>query len=420
MGARQVGKTTTLNHFARTAFENFIYVNFELQKEVNLLFERDLEPERIVKELALLSGQKIEPEKTLIIFDEVQECREAVTSLKYFYEKAPQYCIVAAGSLVGISLGHRSSFPVGKVDFLTMYPLSFDEYIRACDQKLIDAYDYYLTATSIEPIPLTFFNPLIDLFKQYILSGGMPEPAKIVQEEQDILKAVESQNNIINAYRIDFAKHTNERTAIRLNYLWNSIPSQLAKENKKFLYRTIKTGARAREYEEALSWLEQADLICKVYKITKPGIPLKAYEDLSAFKIYLLDTGLLGAMAGLHPQAYILGDRLFTEFKGALIENYICQCLKMQNHNDLWYWTSNRIAEVDFVIQHATEVIPIEVKSDLSIRSKSFAQYKKLYHPRIRLRFSIQNLTLDDDLLNIPLFYADHHRTFLDKSILNR
>ena len=240
MGARQVGKTTTLRHFARTAFENFVYINFELQKEVNLLFERDLEPERIVKELALLSGEKIEPEKTLIIFDEVQECREAVTSLKYFYEKAPQYCIVAAGSLLGLSLGHRSSFPVGKVDFLTMYPLSFDEYIRAGDQKLIDVYDHYLTTTSIEPIPLTFFNPLIDLFKQYILSGGMPEPAKIVQEEQDILKAVESQNNIINAYRIDFAKHTNERTAIRLNYLWNSIPSQLAKENKKFLYRTIK------------------------------------------------------------------------------------------------------------------------------------------------------------------------------------
>jgi len=413
-GARQVGKTTVLKEFGKRHFKNVAYFNFELQQDLHQIFASNISPKSIIEKLTLLVGE-ILPEETLLIFDEAQACRPAITSLKYFCENSPQYVVVAAGSLLGLSLGNNTSFPVGKVDFLKMYPLSFEEFLLASNKNLVAAYDNYAHQTTIEKIPDVFFNPLMDLFKQYILSGGMPEVAEILHREKDIEAMQLVQQNILNAYRMDFSKYADERISIKINHLWDSLPSQLARENKKFLYQTIKSGARAREYEAALLWLQQAGLIYKVHKITKPAMPLKAYQDLTAFKLYLLDAGLLGSLSNLYPQAYVNGNRLFTEFKGALIENYIAQCLQMHQNTDLFYWTSNRSAEVDFLIQHQNDIIPVEVKSDLNVRSKSLAFYKKMYQPKIRLRFSAKNLTLDNDLLNIPLFMADQYANFLKK-----
>ncbi len=413
-GARQVGKTTALKEFGKLHFKNVAYFNFELQQDLHQIFASDIQPNNIIEKLALLAGEVL-PEETLVIFDEAQACRPAITSLKYFCEAAPEYVIVAAGSLLGLSLGHSHSFPVGKVDFLNMFPLSFEEFLLAADKNLVAAYYNYTNQTSITQIPAVFFNPLMNLFKQYMLSGGMPEVAEILHKEKDIEAMQIVQQNILNAYRMDFSKYADEKISIKINHLWDSIPSQLARENKKFLYQTIKSGARAREYEAALLWLQQAGLIYKIHKITKPAIPLKAYQDLSAFKLFLLDVGLLGKLANLFPQAYINGDRLFTEFKGALAENYIAQCLQMQVGSNLFYWTSNRSAEVDFLVEYQNNIIPIEVKSDLNVRSKSLTYYKKTHHPKIRVRFSAKNLTLDDDLLNIPLFMADQFKTLLEE-----
>jgi len=403
-GARQVGKTWLLKNFGEKEYSNLAYFNFEEQPELKQFFATTKETDRIIQNLSMLTGEAIKPNKTLIIFDEIQECNEALNSLKYFCEKAKEYHIVSAGSLLGISLSRNQSFPVGKVDFLDVHPLTFSEFLSVADQGLLT---YIENINKIEPIPDVFFNRLTDEFKRYFISGGMPEAVIALLENQDIALTQKVLKNILDSYALDFSKHVDNKIISKIGYVWSSIPSQLARENKKFLYQTVKPGARAREYEDAILWLHQAGLVNKVYRCNKPALPLSAYDDLTAFKLYLLDVGLLRRMSFLDPLAIKEGNRLFVEFKGALTENYILQSLSKQFETPTRYWTSEGKAEVDFIIQYKNEIIPIEVKSDENVRSKSLTLYNNLFQPPFRIRYSLKNLTYDSGLLNIPLFLSD-------------
>ena len=320
-GERQIGKTYILKQFGKENYEDVAYFNFDNDEDLYNLFENTKNPKRILEQLVFIHGKAIKPEKTLIIFDEIQECPNALNSLKYFYEEANSYHIVCAGSLLGIRLSH-TSFPVGKVDFLNMYPMTFNEFLIAdnCENLV----EYMKSINSIEKIPDIFFNQLEEKLKAYFIIGGMPEAVQIWINEKDIELVNQVQDNILKAYESDFSKHTQNSEANKISLIWNSIPSQLAKENKKFLYQTIKEGARAREYESALNWLNDANLIYKIYNVTKTDFPLKAYNDLSSFKIYLNDIGLLRKMANLDSRIVVEGNRLFEEFKGAFTENYVC------------------------------------------------------------------------------------------------
>jgi predicted AAA+ superfamily ATPase len=403
-GARQVGKTSLLKHFGQSNFENTAYFNFDEQPELSQFFEQSKDVNKILQQLSLVFGKTINPKNTLIIFDEIQECKNALNTLKYFAENAPEYKIACAGSLLGITLGNHSSFPVGKVNFINIKPLTFLEFIKKQD---FDLFNYTNTIESIENIPDLFYHKLVDVFKMYFISGGMPEPARILVEEKNIKATQQSLRDILLAYELDFSKHAQSKDIAKINYVWKAIPSQLARENKKFLYQTVKTGARAREYEDALEWLIQAGLVHKIIKCNKPNIPISAYDDLSAFKLYLLDVGLLRQQSQLDPLAFKEGNRLFTEFKGALIENYILQSLIAQFENLPRYWTSDGRAEVDFLIQYQNKIIPIEVKSDENIKSKSLTIYHQQFKPELRIRYSLKNLHFENGLLNIPLFMAD-------------
>lgn len=407
-GVRQVGKTWVLKEFGRRYYENTAYFNFDENEEYKQFFETTKDVTRIVQNLILASGQKIVPEKTLIIFDEVQDCPQVINSMKYFCENAPQYHIACAGSLLGIALAKPSSFPVGKVDFMQMNPMTFHEFLVANgDQNL---YQYLNTMETLEPIPKAFFNPLCEKLKMYYVTGGMPESVALWTEERDVEAMQNALFNILNAYERDFAKHPNVKEFPKISMIWNSIPSQLARENKKFLYKAVKEGARAREYEDALQWLVDANLVKKIYRSTAPGLPLAAYDDLSAFKIYMADVGLLRRLSMLSPTAFGEGNRLFTEFKGALSENYVLESLVNQLEVTPRYWSQNNPPyEVDFIIQMENEIIPVEVKADANTEARSLKKYKEKFGDKInlRVRFSLNNLKLDDDLLNIPLFLAD-------------
>lgn len=407
-GVRQVGKTWVLKEFGRRYYENTAYFNFDENEEYKQFFETTKDVTRIVQNLILASGQKIVPEKTLIIFDEVQDCPQVINSMKYFCENAPQYHIACAGSLLGIALAKPSSFPVGKVDFMQMNPMTFHEFLVANgDQNL---YQYLNTMETLEPIPKAFFNPLCEKLKMYYVTGGMPESVALWTEERDVEAMQNALFNILNAYERDFAKHPNVKEFPKISMIWNSIPSQLARENKKFLYKVVKEGARAREYEDALQWLVNANLVKKIYRSTAPGLPLAAYDDLSAFKIYMADVGLLRRLSMLSPTAFGEGNRLFTEFKGALSENYVLESLVNQLEVTPRYWSQNNPPyEVDFIIQMENEIIPVEVKADANTEARSLKKYKEKFGDKInlRVRFSLNNLKLDDDLLNIPLFLAD-------------
>ena len=407
-GVRQVGKTWVLKEFGRRYYENTAYFNFDENEEYKQFFETTKDVTRIVQNLILASGQKIVPEKTLIIFDEVQDCPQVINSMKYFCENAPQYHIACAGSLLGIALAKPSSFPVGKVDFMQMNPMTFHEFLVANgDQNL---YQYLNTMETLEPIPKAFFNPLCEKLKMYYVTGGMPESVALWTEERDVEAMQNALFNILNAYERDFAKHPNVKEFPKILMIWNSIPSQLARENKKFLYKVVKEGARAREYEDALQWLVDANLVKKIYRSTAPGLPLAAYDDLSAFKIYMADVGLLRRLSMLSPTAFGEGNRLFTEFKGALSENYVLESLVNQLEVTPRYWSQNNPPyEVDFIIQMENEIIPVEVKADANTEARSLKKYKEKFGDKInlRVRFSLNNLKLDDDLLNIPLFLAD-------------
>lgn len=408
-GVRQVGKTWILKEFGKLYYKNIAYFNFDENKEYKQFFETTKNVERILQNLMLASGQKIEAENTLIIFDEVQDCPEVINSMKYFCENAPQYHVACAGSLLGITLAKPSSFPVGKVNFMQINPMNFTEFLLANgDENLAK---YIKQIDKIEQIPDAFFNPLYEKLKMYYVTGGMPESVLMWTKARDVNAMQETLFEIITAYERDFAKHPSVGEFPKISMIWNSIPSQLARENKKFLYKVVKNGARAREYEDALQWLVSAQLVYKIYRNTAPSLPIAAYDDVSAFKIYLADVGLLRRLSQLAPTAFAEGNRLFTEFKGALTENYVLQALLTQFEVMPRYWSqTNPPYEVDFLIQRENDIFPIEVKSEANINSRSLKKFKELFpnQTKLRIRFSLNNLKLDDDMLNIPLFMADY------------
>lgn len=411
-GARQVGKTFLLRLLGETEFSDTAYFNFEEQPDLKQFFENTKDVKRIIQNLSLVYGKEILPESTLIIFDEIQECNSALNSLKYFYENSPEYAIASAGSLRGITLGKENSFPVGKVEFLQIYPMSFYEFLMEADPSLAH---YVSRLDDVANVPDIFFNPLLEKLRMYFISGGMPEAASTLLETMNVEETQKNLQDILKAYQLDFSKHAPSKDINRIGYVWNSISSQLARENKKFLYQVLKTGARAREYEDALLWLVQAGLVHKVNRNIKPYLPLSAYDDLSAFKLYFLDVGLLRSLAQLEAPVFTEQSRLFTEFKGALTENYILQSLLTQFTVPPRYWTSAGTAEVDFLIQYKNKIIPCEVKADENIRSKSLISYTQKFKPELRIRFSLRNLSFDGGLLNIPLFLADQTSKFIDK-----
>ena len=404
LGARQVGKTTTLQKFGREQFEHCAYFSLDEERSICDLFRSTKNPRQIIEQLSFLTDEPILPQKTLIILDEIQDCPEAISAMKYFCEKVPEYAVACAGSLLGLAFGHEGfSFPVGKVDHISMYPVTFSEFLEQKDPGL---YRYYQSIHEAEPLPQIFFNRLSQTFTAYRISGGMPEAA-LKMVNQDIAGVETTLRNILQGYTLDFVKHASPLLANRISHVWNSLPSQLAKENRKFVYQLVRPGARAREYEEAITWLQNAGLIHKVKLCQTPQVPLKSYEDLSIFKIYCLDIGLLRALAELSPEAYLSNAPTMKEYKGALAENYILQSMLANGIKCSHYWASGNKAEVEFMIQQAADVIPIEVKSGTSITGKSLTEYAKRYSPRLRIRFSMLNLKKDDTLLNIPLFLAD-------------
>ena len=408
-GARQVGKTYILKQFGEENYEGVAYFNFDHDEDLYNLFENTKDPKRILEQLSFIYGKAIMPEKTLIIFDEIQECPNALNALKYFYEEANEYHIACAGSLLGIRLSH-TSFPVGKVDFLNMYPMSFSEFLIADNaQNLVD---YMKSLNKIERIPDIFFNQLSEKLKAYFIIGGMPEAVNAWVNEKDMELVNKIQENILSAYESDFSKHTQDSEANKISLIWNSIPSQLAKENKKFLYQAVKEGARAREYEGALNWLNDANLIYKIYNITKPDFPLKAYNDLSAFKIYMNDTGLLRKMANLDSKIVVEGNRLFEEFKGAFTENYVLNTLNTILNALPNYFTFDR-NEIDFVMQYKNNIIPIEVKANKLTNNISLTKYNEKYNNEISIRFSMNNLVKDGKVINIPLFLIEYMEKFI-------
>ncbi len=407
-GVRQVGKTWVLKEFGRKYYENTAYFNFDENEEYKQFFETAKDVDRILQNLMLASNQKISPEKTLIIFDKVQDCPKVINSMKYFCENAPEYHIACAGALLGITLSKPASFPVGKVNFMQIDPMTFAEFLLANGDENLAA--YLNTIDRVEPLPDAFFNPLYEKLKMYFVTGGMPESVLMWTKARDVAAMQNVLSDIIEAYERDFAKHPNISEFPKISMIWKSVPSQLARENKKFLYRVVKEGARAREYEDALQWLVDARLVHKVYRSTAPGLPVSAYDDLSAFKIYLVDVGILRRLAMLAPTAFGEGNRLFTEFKGALSENYVLQTLLTQFEVFPRYWSQNNPPyEVDFLIQRDNDIFPVEVKSETNTASRSLKKFKELFGDKVklRIRFSLDNLKLDGDVLNIPFFMAD-------------
>lgn len=410
-GARQIGKTWVMREFGKREFDYVVELNFDEDKELGQLFERTKDTDRLIKELSLLYAQPILPDRTLLIFDEIQESEAAFNSLKYFHEKAPEYAIVAAGSLLGVAVRKKKmTVPVGQVTTLRMYPLTFKEFLRAANTQL---YDYAESINSLEALPDIFLSRLIDEYRRYMVCGGMPEAAVALLNTEGMQSVEAVLQDILELYRLDFSKYASPVEVSRISAIWQSLPSQLSKENRKFLYSVVKTGARAREYEDSLVWLEQSGLIYRIFDVNKPGIPLSAYKDLNAFKVYALDCGLLRRLARLAPEVVLTGNPNYTEFRGALAENMVLQSLMPQTDGLPYYWNSSNAAEIDFLIEHVSEVIPVEVKSGTRISGASLASYGNKYHPIHKLRFTLNNLQYRDGLLNIPLPLADWTKRFL-------
>lgn len=408
-GARQVGKTYILKQFGNENYDGVAYFNFDHDEGLYDLFKNTKDPKRILEQLSFIYGKAIIPEKTLIFFDEIQECPNALNSLKYFQEEANEYHIVCAGSLLGIRLS-RTSFPVGKVEFMNMYPMSFSEFLLAdnCENLV----EYMKSIDKVENIPDIFFNMLEEKLKAYFIIGGMPEAVFSWVNEKDMEKVNKIQDDILKSYENDFSKHVGENEANKISLIWNSIPSQLAKENKKFLYQVVKEGARAREYEGALNWLNDANLIYKVYNVSKTALPLKAYNDLSCFKIYLNDVGLLRKMSNIDSSIIIEKDRLFEEFKGAFTENYVLNILNIKYNELVNYYTFDR-NEIDFVLQTKNKIIPIEVKSNKLTNNISLTKYNEKFDNDFSIRMSMNNLKKDGKILNIPLFLIEYMDNFI-------
>ncbi len=400
-GARQVGKTWLMKEFGRLYYTDTVYINFDSNARMAELFASDLDTSRLIMGLELYTGHKINPENALLIFDEVQEVPRALSSLKYFYENAPEYHIVCAGSLLGIALHEGTSFPVGKVDFLKLYPLSFREFLMATGKEqfaeLLTKQDYKMIAS--------FKQTYIDALKQYYFVGGMPETVQSFAEDEDFSEVRNIQKRILAAYEQDFSKHAPNDIVPKIRMLWNSIPSQLAKENKKFIYGLVREGARAKDYETAIMWLSDCGLVHRVSRVNTAGVPLKAYEDLKAFKLFVVDVGLLGCMAGLGQQTLLDGDDLFVEYKGALTEQYVCQQLKTIEDLGVYYYTNDRgSCEIDFVVDTGEKIIPVEVKAEVNLRAKSLKTYQERFNPAVSVRTSMADYKKEDWLVNLPLY----------------
>lgn len=403
-GARQVGKTWLMKEFGAKAYGDVVYINFDSNPGLAELFAVDLDTNRLIMGLELYAGRKIKPDNTLLIFDEVQEVPKALASLKYFYENAPQYHIICAGSLLGIALHQGTSFPVGKVDFLKLYPLSFKEFLMATGKErfadLLDKQDYQMITS--------FRQTYIEALKYYFFVGGMPEAVQHFIEEKDFAEVRNIQKRILAAYEQDFSKHAPNEIVPKIRMIWNSIPSQLAKENKKFVYGLVREGGRAKDYETAIMWLSDCGLIHKISRVNAAGIPLKAYEDFKAFKLFMVDVGLLGCMTGLHQRTLLDGNDLFKEFKGALTEQYVCQQLKTIGDLGIYYFTNDRgSCELDFVIDTGELIIPVEVKAEINLKAKSLRVYKEKYHPVLSVRTSMADYKEDDWLINLPLYAVE-------------
>lgn len=404
-GARQVGKTWLMKEFGGSDFERAVYVNMDGNRRMKELFSRDFDVRRLIAGLELYDGRGIDPRNTLIIFDEVQEAPAALAALKYFHEDAPEYRIVCAGSLLGVALHPGTSFPVGKVEFLDLHPLSFSEFMRAMGKErfvsLLEQGDFAMAAT--------FRDEYIDLLKLYYYVGGMPEAVSVFAESGDFNKAREAQTHILAAYEQDFSKHAPLADVPRVRMLWNSIPAQLGKENKKFIYGLVREGARAREYERALMWLTDCGLVHKVCRVSAPSLPLKAYEDLKAFKLYLSDVGLLSCMTRLRQETLLDGNGLFKEFKGALTEQYVLQQLKTLSSVETYYWANERnTSEVDFLLDTGNAAVPLEVKAEVNLQSKSLKAFAEKYRPHVSVRVSMTDYRREAWLVNLPLYAVGH------------
>jgi uncharacterized protein len=400
-GARQVGKTWLLKAFGKQEYENCAYVNFESNAALRTLFASDYDLKRILTAIEIESGQRIEIRKTLIILDEIQAAPGALTSLKYFQENLPEYHIAAAGSLLGVALSGSTSFPVGKVDFMDLHPLSFYEFLEALGEiSLLD-----LLISQDWALINTFKNKYIERLKQYYVVGGMPEAVLAFSKRTDFNEVRQIQKNILLAYEQDFSKHAPIEVVPRIRMIWNSIPSQLSKENKKFIYGLIKHGARAKDFEIALAWLSDCGLIHKVHNVSKPAIPLKAYENLSAFKLFLVDIGLLSALSALDVKTLLEGNSIFEEFKGALTEQYVLQQLIAGKGEAIYYWSAERTrSEVDFLLQQKGEIIPIEVKAAENLHAKSLRVFCEKFKPSMALRTSMSDYRAESWMINWPLY----------------
>jgi hypothetical protein len=401
-GVRQCGKTWLLTEFGEQNYPDVAVFNFEENPSLCSIFEQDLDVKRILLELGVTRGKAIQPEKTLMILDEIQACDKALTSLKYFQENAPEYHIACAGSLLGIALHENQSFPVGKVDFLTLYPMSFEEFLIAMDQRMLTEYlDSLKPGQNIsEPIA----NQLTGYLRQYFMIGGMPEVVRTWKETQDLREVETVQQSIISSYELDFAKHAPRTEFPKLSAIWASIPQQLSKPNSKFIFSHVKKGWRGKDLENALEWLIRAGLLHKVCMIEKPYIPLSSYADATSFKLYLCDVGLLRRLAGVPAQVIWSSSDLYKEFRGAMTENYVLNELVKSATDTLYYWNSGNMAEVDFVLQQGAEIVPVEVKSEKSVKSRSLAEYRKKYNPAYAVRASMVPELTNAALLNIPLF----------------
>ena len=401
-GARQVGKTWLMRKFTKESYKKTAYISFVDTPDAKNIFEGNYNLNNILLGLNVLTGVQITPKDTLIILDEIQECERALNALKFFNENAPDYHIIAAGSLLGVAVRQKQfSFPVGQVDFLNLYPLSFCEFLEAIGEKQVSE----LILDNKWEILKNFQDKCINLLKQYMFVGGMPEVVKFFADNKDMTEVRKIQNAILTGYAEDFSKYTESSNVAKITAVWNSIPTQLAKENKKFTYKDIQSGARAREYEAAVEWLALTGLVYIVHKITKPDLPISGYEDSSAFKMYMIDTGLLCAKALLEAKTIIEGNRIFEEFKGALTEQYVLQELKIKDNLPIAYWgTDSGTAEVDFVIQDKEKIIPIEVKASVNLKAKSLASYRQKYNPQKVIRTSLAGFEENNGLFNIPLY----------------
>lgn len=399
-GARQVGKTWIMKEFGARFYENTVYINFDNNKAMKDVFDLDFDLKRILSAIKIEYGKSFQAENTLIIFDEIQEAPKALASLKYFYENAPQYSIIAAGSLLGVALHQGTSFPVGKVDFLKLCPMSFKEFILAVGEKglheALRSQDYELINA--------YAGKYTDLLKKYYYVGGMPEVVQTYIDSDDLFEVREIQNNLLQYYEEDFSKHAPKEVVPRIMMVWNSIPSQLAKENRKFMYGALREGARAKDFELAIQWLEDAGLILKSYRVSKPDIPLIAYMEMNSFKMFMFDVGLLTAKTGLSARLLLEGSRIFEEFKGALTEQYVAQELHAAGYPLYYFATARSTGEIDFMLQGDLDCVPIEVKAEQNLRARSLRAFCDKYKPGMAIRSSMSNYKQEDWLTNVPLY----------------